>query len=300
MQATQYRIVFDGELMPGMAADTVKANLARLFKSDTDTVERLFQQGSINIKRELNETQADRYLHALQSAGAKARKEPEPSPALSLAEVYGSDEASLPAQAKPNMQCPQCGHTQIPAIQCESCGIVIEKYLARLAQNTARSNPIEARHPYAPPRAQVSEPMPAFGELKPFSIRGRIGRLRYLVWSMTLSLTALGLLFLTSSISAFSSLVGIPLMGLAIIGFLVVAVQMGVQRLHDVGWSGWFMLLTLIPVIGSIFPLIMLLVPGSKDLNRFGPPPPPNSRAVKALAAMWLLAAVIGILTVIA
>lgn len=300
MQATQYRIVFDGELMPGMAADTVKANLARLFKSDADTIDRLFQQGSINIKRELNETQADKYLHALQAAGAKARKEPEPKPALSLAVMYGADEATPPAQATPNMECPKCGHAQAQAIQCESCGIVIEKYLARQAQDTARSNSIKANHPYAPPRAQVAEPMPEFGELKPFSIQGRIGRLRYLAWSMTLSLTALGLLLVTGSIFAFSSLVGIPLMGLAIIGFVVVTVQLGVQRLHDIGWSGWLMLLTLVPVIGSIFPIVLLLAPGSKGLNRFGPPPPPNSRAVKILAALWLLVPVIGILAAIA
>ena len=50
MQATQYRIVFDGELMPGMALDTVKANLARLFKSDSGKIDRLFDQGPVNIK----------------------------------------------------------------------------------------------------------------------------------------------------------------------------------------------------------------------------------------------------------
>lgn len=300
MQATQYRIVFDGELMPGMAADTVKANLARLFKSDAGTIDRLFQQGSVNIKRELNETQANKYLGALQAAGAKARKEPEPRPALSL-ELVGNADKTVPAtQATQDMECPKCGHAQAQAIQCESCGIVIEKYLARQAQNTTRSNPGEVSHPYAPPRAQVAEPIPEFGELKPFSIRGRIGRLRYLAWSMVLSLTALGLLLVAGSIFAFSSLAGIPLMGLAIIGFLVVTVQLGVQRLHDIGWSGWLLLLTLVPVIGSIFPLVMLLAPGSKGLNRFGAAPPPNSSAVKILAGLGLLVPVIGILAAIA
>lgn len=300
MQATQYRIVFDGELIPGMAAETVKANLARLFKSDAGTIDRLFQQGSVNIKRELSETQADKYLRALQAAGAKARKEPELSPALSLALMEDADETVPATQATQSMECPKCGHPQAQAIQCESCGIVIEKYLARQAQSTARSNPSEVSHPYAPPRAQVAEPMPEFGELKPFSVQGRIGRLRYLAWSMILSLTALGLLVVSGSIFAFSSLAGIPLMGLVFLGFLVVTVQLGVQRLHDIGWSGWLLLLTLVPVIGSIFPLVMLLAPGSKALNRFGPPPPPNGRAVKILSALWLLVPVTGILAAIA
>jgi uncharacterized membrane protein YhaH (DUF805 family) len=297
MQATQYRIVFDGELMPGMAVETVKANLARLFKSDADTIDRLFQQDSVNIKRELSETQADKYLRALQAAGAKVRKEPEPNPALSLALM---DSAEVTPLATAHMECPKCGHAQAQAIQCESCGIVIEKYLARQAQNTAPKALHELNHPYAPPRAQVAEPTPEFGELKPFSVHGRIGRLRYLAWSMILSLSALGLLVVGGGIFAFSSLVGLPVMGLIVIGFLVVTVQLGVQRLHDIGWSGWLILLTLIPVIGSIFPFVMLLAPGSKGLNRFGPPPPPNSRAVKILAVLWLLVPIIGIFAAIA
>jgi len=34
-------------------------------------------------------------------------------------------------------------------------------------------------------------------------------------------------------------------------------------------------------------------------VNRFGPPQPPNSSAVKLLAALWLLVPIIGILTAI-
>lgn len=301
MQATQYRIVFDGELMPGMALDTVKANLVRLFKSDSGRIDRLFDQGPVNIKRELSETEADKYLRVLQEAGVKARKEAEARPAPALALVDDSrDDASPATEAVSAMQCPKCGHAQAQAIQCESCGIVIEKYLARQAQLAAQQSLDEPSQPYAPPRAQVAEPLPEFGELKPFSVQGRIGRLRYLAWSMVLSLAALGLLTVAGAIFAFSSLLGIPLMAVLAIGFLVVTVQIGVQRLHDIGWSGWLMLLTLVPVVGSIFPLVMLLMPGSKGANRFGPPQPANSRAVKILAILWLLVPVLGVLAAIA
>src|SRR5690606_17854755 len=83
-------------------------------------------------------------------------------------------------------------------------------------------------------------------------------------------------------------------------GFVVVSVQIGVQRLHDIGWSGWFLLRNLVPSVGSFFPLVMLLYPGRPDATPFGPPQPPNSRAVKILAALWLLVPVIGILAAIA
>jgi len=300
MQANQYRIVFDGELMPGMSAETVKANLARLFKSDSGKIDRLFDQGLVNIKRELNETEADKYLRALHSAGAKARKEPEARQSFSLALVDTTDDSTSAADASQRMECPKCGHGQAPAIQCESCGIVIEKYLARQAQADTQSNPAEANQPYAPPRAQVAEPMPEYGELKPFSVRGRIGRLRYLAWSMILSLAALGLLTVAGTAFVLSSLIGIPLMGLVVIGFVLVSIQIGVQRLHDIGWSGWLLLLTLIPVVGSLFPLVMLLAPGSNGPNRFGPPQPPNSKSVKTLAILWLLVPIIGIFAAIA
>ena len=49
----------------------------------------------------------------------------------------------------------------------------------------------EPDSPYAPPRASVGENLPAFATLKPFSVEGRIGRLRYLAWSMVLSLVTL-------------------------------------------------------------------------------------------------------------
>jgi len=72
-----------------------------------------------------------------------------------------------------------------------------------------------------------------------------------------------------------------------------------VQRLHDLGWSGWLMLLYLVPIIGTVLPLVVLLMPGNPGVNRFGPPQPPNSRAVKILAALWLLVPVIGVLAAI-
>lgn len=302
MSSDQYKIVFDGELMPGMAADAVKSNLIRLFKSDTRSIERLFGHGPVNIKRDLSSPGADRYLQALHHAGAKARKEPEKVVALALVDNAPERSADTHAAAD-QMSCPKCGHGQTVTNQCERCGIVIEKYLARQAQNAqAIKERIHdaAAQPYAPPRAQVGEPTPEYGELKAFRIQGRIGRLRYLAWSMTLMAAALGLLLIASISFAISAVLGSILSGLFVLGVLLVSVQISVQRLHDMGWSGWFMLLNLVPVVGAIFPLALLLVPGNDGVNRFGAPQPPNSRAVKVLAALWLLMPFVGILVAIA
>jgi len=48
-------------------------------------------------------------------------------------------------------------------------------------------------------------------------------------------------------------------------------------------------------VLGSLFPFVMLLMPGNRQVNRYGSPPPPNSRSVKILAALWLVLIICGL-----
>ena len=50
MSDTRYKIVFDGQLMPEMALETVKDNLARLFKSDPARIENLFSGAPVALK----------------------------------------------------------------------------------------------------------------------------------------------------------------------------------------------------------------------------------------------------------
>ena len=46
-----------------------------------------------------------------------------------------------------------------------------------------------------------------------------------------------------------------------------------VRRLHDVGKSGWFYLIILIPIIGFIWILILLCSDGVKEENKWGTNP---------------------------
>jgi uncharacterized membrane protein YhaH (DUF805 family) len=309
MTQARFKIVFDGELMPEVALETAKDNLARLFKSDPGRISKLFSGSSIAIKRDLGEQEADQYLAALHRAGAKARKEPEAAASLSLQDTEEQRPAPSSTQPSPasrdEMTCPKCGHRQAKALECSACGIIIEKFMARQTQLAASvpaqpSGPSSAANtPYATPQAAVGEELPKFGELEVFSVEGRIGRLRYLAWSLVLMLTGLALFGVASMGFAMSEIVGGILMAIAGICMAVVSVQIGVQRLHDIGWSGWLWLLNLVPVVGGVFALLMLVVPGTTGANRFGPPPPPNSRAVKLIALLWLLVPVLGILAAI-
>jgi uncharacterized membrane protein YhaH (DUF805 family) len=43
------------------------------------------------------------------------------------------------------------------------------------------------------------------------------------------------------------------------------------QRCRDFGWTGWALLITLIPYVGWIFAFALWLVPGNQGDNRYGP-----------------------------
>jgi uncharacterized membrane protein YhaH (DUF805 family) len=52
-----------------------------------------------------------------------------------------------------------------------------------------------------------------------------------------------------------------------------------VRRLHDIGWSGWWVALTPVPVAGWMQGILLLVLPGQRAANRFGPPVAPHSSA---------------------
>ncbi len=318
MSEPRYSIMFAGEVLPDFTLDTVKANLASLFKSDLDKIEALFSGQPVPLKRNLESAEADKYLAALQRAGAKVSKQSEGLQLSLVATDDHPDENAEPDAASSNtrMTCPKCAHEQAKAIECEACGIVIEKYLARQAQLQEEAASIQSSitstspaaepavtasaSPYAPPQANVAEQLPEFGELKPFGVTGRIGRLRYLAWSLVLILVMAPALGIAALGMGISDTVGIILIAGVTLAMVVVSVQIGVQRLHDIGWSGWLYLLNLVPIVGSVFPLLMLLIPGNAGANRYGPPQPPNSTAVKVLASLWLVILLLVVIVAIA
>jgi uncharacterized membrane protein YhaH (DUF805 family) len=165
--------------------------------------------------------------------------------------------------------------------------------LSEVHQPAARSAPpsTDIDSPYSPPRAAVGEALPEFSELKVFSVQGRIGRLRFLAWTLASLLVAaavggvIGLSLFTGDRLVLGGLFFI-IGGLI---YLYVAIAITVQRLHDLGWSGWLCLLSLVPFVGSVFPILLAVLPGNTGANRYGAPPPPNSTAVKVLALLWLV-----------
>jgi uncharacterized membrane protein YhaH (DUF805 family) len=159
--------------------------------------------------------------------------------------------------------------------------------------------------PYTPPQAKVSDRGHEYGELKVFSFRGRIGRLRYLAYSFGIGVAAIfgfGLLVAMVAPMANQAMSAIlPLYGLLIIFLLVTGAMFGAQRLHDLDKSAWMYLLMILPIVGAIFALYLMFAPGTNGANRYGNPPPPNSSGVVLLA--WMVPVffvLVGILAAIA
>ena len=57
------------------------------------------------------------------------------------------------------------------------------------------------------------------------------------------------------------------------LGTLVPSLAVAVRRLHDVGKSGWFILISLIPLIGGIWLLVLMCTDSMPGENEFGPNP---------------------------
>ena len=55
--------------------------------------------------------------------------------------------------------------------------------------------------------------------------------------------------------------------------FLIPSLAVSVRRLHDIGKSGWFLLITLIPVVGSIIFIIYAAQEGVRRPNKYGEDP---------------------------
>ncbi len=58
--------------------------------------------------------------------------------------------------------------------------------------------------------------------------------------------------------------------GLFSLALLVPSLAVGARRLHDIGKSGWFQLLALIPIIGWIILIYWAAQPGQPVANQYG------------------------------
>lgn len=64
-----------------------------------------------------------------------------------------------------------------------------------------------------------------------------------------------------------------PLSSLFGLAILLPSITVSIRRLHDRDMSGWWFLLVLVPLIGTLILIVIFVMRGTDGKNRFGPDP---------------------------
>jgi len=152
---------------------------------------------------------------------------------------------------------------------------------------------MNSTNPYSAPQAPIgSDTDNERYQPQVLSFSGRIGRLRYLAYSIPWNLLAWVGFMVLGMISAVllpmlvnGNGAGVGILGV-LIGLVILAIAyvpmfgLSVRRLNDLNQSGWLSLILLIPLINLLFLLVLIFAPGTKSVNNYGPRPVENSGLV--------------------
>jgi uncharacterized membrane protein YhaH (DUF805 family) len=162
-------------------------------------------------------------------------------------------------------------------------------------------------NPYKAPQSHLEPKTIEYGEINLFSYKGRLGRIRYIAYSISLIFLALfvlpvlTLLIMIGMATYILSLIeGIGPDFFFLFIYLVMLVPIAlfftlltIQRVHDFNESGWFVLALLIPVVNTLILIAIWLTPGTQAPNNFGPKPPPNTLIGIIIAIVLLFLALL-------
>lgn len=140
-------------------------------------------------------------------------------------------------------------------------------------------------NPYSAPTADLWFDSAEQADYQPLMLSsvGRIGRGRYLAYNVLL-IVAWSVWAMLWSGLAIMNLMSHTILGLVIIvsGLLALIPLMVLvkRRLNDMGLSGWYGALMLVPALSLLMLLALATIAGSPGRNRFGPAPCRNHRAL--------------------
>ncbi|VUD59154.1 Inner membrane protein YhaH [Thalassocella blandensis] len=129
---------------------------------------------------------------------------------------------------------------------------------------------------YQSPNAELDDGTGASGSITLkellFSFKGRIGRKLYWLSVLGLFVGMFVFILLLGLIGVSESIVGILTL-IVYIPIIWISFAVQIKRWHDRDKSGWWVLITLVPVIGSLWALIENgFLAGDEGPNRFGVP----------------------------
>ena len=101
---------------------------------------------------------------------------------------------------------------------------------------------------------------------------GRATRTEYWLFALAQIIVFVALGVLAAVGGSVAPVLALPLV-VYWIGTVIPSLAVTVRRFHDGGYSGWMILLALIPAIGGIILLIFMVLPSERGGNRHGPDP---------------------------
>ena len=103
---------------------------------------------------------------------------------------------------------------------------------------------------------------------------GRARRREYWFFVLFNTIITLVLVAVDAAIGTFSSSSNIGILsGIYSLAVLIPTIAVAVRRLHDIDRTGWWVLISLIPIIGGLVLLVFAVLDGTPGTNRFGPNP---------------------------
>jgi uncharacterized membrane protein YhaH (DUF805 family) len=111
------------------------------------------------------------------------------------------------------------------------------------------------------------------------NFKGRARRSEYWYFALANAIISIILIVLGTIIGgifgdpATGGIIGYGLFVLYTLATLIPALGVVVRRLHDVNKSGWFYFIALVPLVGSIWLLILFFTEGDRGTNQYGPDP---------------------------
>src|SRR3954462_4757789 len=120
--------------------------------------------------------------------------------------------------------------------------------------------------------------------LKKYAVfSGRARRTEYWMFILFNIIITVVLALIDILTGTFSPQAGVGLLGgLYALAVLIPSIAVTVRRLHDTGRSGWWILIGLVPVIGTIVLLIFMVQDSEPGTNQYGPNPKATTATVAA------------------
>ncbi len=100
------------------------------------------------------------------------------------------------------------------------------------------------------------------------SFSGRAQRMEYWMFSLFYTIFAIVLVIIESILG-----LGGEIILLYFLAMLIPSLAVGFRRLHDTDHSGWWFLIWMVPILGTIIFLVFMVQDSQAYENRFGPNP---------------------------